>query len=213
MSMRTNTLIVFEGIDGSGKATQAKLLTARLKKQGHQVTQIRSPRYQKPIGKLIKAALRGAHGDFLALSPYFSGLPYLLDFATMKDSLVASLKIGIVVADRYVPSTLAFHGAKLDGSARHTFIAFVRTLMYKEAGLPKPHLVIYLKVPPALAKDHMDSAGKDLDQFESDRGYQTRVAATYATLAKDRSWRTVECKEGESPRVIHERVWDVISAS
>ncbi len=211
--MRTNTLIVFEGIDGSGKATQAKLLAVRLRKQGHQVTQIRSPRYQKPIGKLIKDALAGKYGDFVALSPYFSGLPFLLDFATMRDSLVSALKIGIVVADRYVPSTLAFHGAKLEGTERKTFITFAQDLMYTEAKLPKPHLVIYLNVSPSLAEDHMDTAGKDLDQFERDRSYQARVAKVYASLAKDRSWCIVECKEGESARVIHERVWDAISAS
>lgn len=211
--MRTNTLIVFEGIDGSGKATQAKMLAARLKKQGHHVTSTHSPRYEKPIGKLIKDALHGKHGDFRNLSPYFSGLPYLLDFATMKDSLTAALKMGIVVTDRYVPSTMAFHGAKLDGVARGKFLKFVQNLMYSEAGLPKPHLVIYLKMSQKLAKEHLDDSGKELDQHEVDGEYQRAVAEVYAKLAKDRAWRTVECKAGESPKVIHERVWDAISAS
>lgn len=211
--MRTNTLIVFEGIDGAGKATQAKMLADRLKKQGHHVTSTHSPRYEKPIGKLIKDALHGKHGDFRNLSPYFSGLPYLLDFATMKDSLVAALKIGMVVADRYVPSTMAFHGAKLEGVARGRFIKFVHDLMYVESGLPKPHLVIYLKVSQKLAKEHLDDSGKQLDQHEADGEYQRAVAEVYGKLAKDRTWRTVECKAGESPKVIHERVWDAISAS
>ncbi len=211
--MRTNTLIVFEGIDGAGKATQAKMLADRLKKQGHHVTSTHSPRYEKPIGKLIKDSLHGKHGDFRHLSPYFSGLPYLLDFATTKDSLVAALKMGMVVADRYVPSTMAFHGAKLDGAARGKFITFVHDLMYGEAGLPKPHLVIYLKVSQKLAKEHMDDSGRELDQHESDAEYQRAVAEVYGKLAKDRTWRTIECKAGESPKVIHERVWDAISAS
>ncbi len=212
--MRTNTLIVFEGIDGSGKATQAKLLAARLKKQGHHVTSTHSPRYEKPIGKLIKDALHGKHGDFRNLSPYLSGLPYLLDFATMKDSLVAALKMGIVVADRYVPSTLAFHGAKLSGPARSKFIKMVEGLMYVEAGLPKPHLVIYLKVTESLAKAHMDESGKVLDQHEQDTEYQRSVAEVYAKFARDKKvWRTIECKTGESPTEIHERVWNAISAA
>lgn len=212
--MRTNTLIVFEGIDGSGKATQAKLLAARLKKQGHHVTSTHSPRYEKPIGKLIKNALHGKHGDFRNLSPYLSGLPYLLDFATMKDSLVAALKMGMVVADRYVPSTLAFHGAKLSGPARSKYIKMVEGLMYGEAGLPKPHLVIYLKVTESLAKAHMDESGKVLDQHERDTEYQRSVADVYAKFARDKKvWRTIECKAGESPAEIHERVWNAISAA
>ncbi len=212
--MRTNTLIVFEGIDGSGKATQAKKLVDRLKKQGHQVTATHSPRYEKPIGKLVLDALHGKHGDFRNLSPYFSGLPYLLDFATMKDSLLSALKIGMVVADRYVPSTLAFHGAKLEGPARNAYIKFVQELMYEEAGLPKPHLIIYLKMTEKLAKEHLDDSGKPLDQHERDTDYQRKVAEVYGKLARDKKvWRTVECKEGESPNEIHERVWNTISAS
>ena len=211
--MRINTLIVFEGIDGSGKATQAKMLADRLKKQGHHVTSTHSPRYEKPIGKLVQDALHGKHGDFRNLSPYFSGLPYLLDFATMKDSLLAALKIGMVVADRYVPSTQAFHGAKLTGVARGKFIKFVAELMYGEAGLPKPNLVIYLKMTEKLAKEHLDESGKMLDQHERDTVYQKSVAEVYGKMAKDRSWRTVECKVGESPKEIHERVWNAISAS
>ena len=212
--MRTNTLIVFEGIDGSGKSVQAKMLADRLKKQGHQVTSFHSPRYDRPLGKMIKDALHGKHGDFRNLSPYFSALPYLLDFATMKDSLVAALKMGFVVSDRYVPSTLAFHGAKLDGTTRTKFVKFVSELMYGEAGLPKPNLVIYLKVTEKLAKEHMDDSGKPLDQHERDTAYQKRVADVYAIFARDKKvWRIVECKEGESPKEIHERVWDAISAS
>jgi dTMP kinase len=211
--MRTNTLIVFEGIDGSGKSVQAKMLAERLRRQGHNVVSTHSPRYEKPIGKFIKDALHGKHGDFRNLSPYFSGLPYLLDFATQKESLVAALKIGMVVADRYFYSTLAFHGAKLDGAARGKFIKFAQDLMLAEAGMPKPRLVIYLKVAPTLAKGYMEGSGKPLDQHERDFEYQKRVADVYSKLSKDKSWRTVECKAGESPEQIHERVWDAISAS
>lgn len=212
--MRTNTLIVFEGIDGSGKSVQAKMLADRLKKQGHQVTAFHSPRYDKPIGKMIKDALHGKHGNFLNLSPYYSALPYLLDFATMKDALVAALKMGIVVSDRYVPSTLAFHGAKLEKPERIKFVKFVQDLIYREAGLPKPHRIIFLKVTEKLAKEHLDDSGKPLDQHERDTSYQKRVAEVYAAFARDKKiWRTIECKDGDSPKEIHERVWDAISAS
>ena len=212
--MRTNTLIAFEGIDGSGKTVQVKLLAARLRKQGHQVATFHSPRYDKPIGKLVKDALHGKHGDFRNLSPYYSALPYLLDFATTKDELVAALKMGFVISDRYVPSTLAFHGAKLTGAEQSKFIKFVKYLMYEDAGLPEPHRIIYLKVEPKLAREHMDDSGKPLDQHERDTAYQKKVVEVYKKLARDKKiWRTIECKEDDTPAEIHERVWDAISAS
>lgn len=211
--MRTNTLIVFEGIDGSGKATQAKMLAARLNKQGHHVTLMETPNYSKPIGKVVRDALGGRFGDFKNLSPFLSAMPYLIDFATQKAALVAALKAGIVVFDRYVPSTIAFHGAKVEGAERTKFIKMVEELMFDELELPQPHRVIYLKLPVELAKDHMDEAGHVLDQHEQDRGYQKRVAELYNKLAKDKTWRTVDCKKGESAKDIHERVWDAISAA
>ncbi len=211
--MRTNTLIVFEGIDGSGKATQAKLLVDRLRKQGHQVKLMQTPNYEKPIGKVVRNALSGKFGDFKNLSPYLSAMPYLLDFATQKEGLVESLKTGFVVFDRYVPSTIAYHGAKVEGATRSHFIKLVENIMFEELGLPKPHRVIYLKLPVELAKDHMDDAGHALDQHEQDQEYQKRVADLYNRRAKDKTWRTVDCKKGESATDIHERVWDAISAS
>ncbi len=211
--MRTNTLIVFEGIDGSGKATQAKMLADRLRKQGHQVKLMETPNYKKPIGKVVRDALMGKFGDFKNLSPFISSMPYLIDFATQKEELVAALKAGFVVFDRYIPSTIAFHGAKVEGAERTKFIKMVEELMFEELGLPQPHRVIYLKLPVELAKDHMDEAGHVLDQHEKDRGYQKRVADLYNKLAKDKTWRTVDCKRGESAKDIHERVWDAISAA
>ncbi len=211
--MRTNTLIVFEGIDGSGKATQAKMLVDRLRKQGHQVTLMQTPSYQKPIGKVVKDALSGKYGDFKNLSPFLSAMPYLLDFATQKEELVESLKTGFVVFDRYVPSTIAYHGAKVEGAARRNFIKLVESLMFEELGLPKPHRVIYLKLAVELAQDHMGEAGRTLDQHEEDREYQKRVANLYNKRAKDKTWRTVDCRKGESTQDIHERVWDAISAA
>jgi dTMP kinase len=211
--MRTNTLIVFEGIDGSGKATQAKMLVDRLRKQGHQVKLMQTPNYQKPIGKVVRDALSGKYGDFKNLSPFLSAMPYLLDFATQKEELVESLKTGFVVFDRYVPSTIAFHGAKVDGAVRSNFIKLVESLMFEELGLPKAHRVIYLKLPVELAKDHMDEDGRMLDQHERDQEYQKKVADLYNKRAKDKAWRTVDCKKGESAKDIHERVWDALSAA
>ena len=209
--MRNSNLIVFEGIDGAGKATQVALLAKKLRSQGKTVSVFSSPRYDTPTGKLVKSALQGKFGNFVAMNAYFSALPYLLDFAAERDEVAAALKKGIVISDRYLPSTLAFHGAKLPKGEKKKFLIFVENLMYRDLKLPRPDRVIYLDVPVANAKKLL--RGKKLDQHEKDSEYQTRVANTYKALAKRKEWRTIVCaKNGEvlSKRAIHEKIWKAV---
>jgi dTMP kinase len=208
----SNSLIVFEGIDGAGKATQVGMLQRRLAKASRRpVFVFSSPRYETPTGKLVKAALHGEYGNFVALSPYLSALPYLLDFAAMRDEIVRALEKGIVICDRYVPSTLAFHSAKLPPGTRKVFIDFVERLMYRDLKLPRPTRVIYLDVPPKAAGILIKN--KKQDQHEKDRSYQKRVAETYKQLARRKEWRTIPCTADEmmrSKEEIHELVWKAV---
>ena len=77
--MKKNPLIVFEGIDGAGKATHVALLEKRLRKAGYTVTVFDFPRYKTSVGKFIRESLDGKHGDFLSVSPYIAAIPYALD--------------------------------------------------------------------------------------------------------------------------------------
>lgn len=207
----SNRLIVFEGIDGSGKATQVALLAKRLRAEGKRVSVFASPRYEKPTGKVVKQALLGAYGDFVALSPYLSALPYMLDFATSRDEIAAALKKGIVICDRYLPSTLAFHSAKLPRGKQKAFLSFVESLMYRDLKLPRPSVVIFLDMPVANAQKLI--RGKKKDQHEKNIAYQKRVATAYQKLAKRKDWRAVLCtRNGNmlSAREIHERLWKAL---
>jgi dTMP kinase len=188
-------LIVFEGIDGAGKATQVEFLAARMKKAGKKVSVFTSPRYGTVTGDIVKSALHGAYGDFVALSPYLSGLPYVVDFAAMKDEILRALKKGDVICDRYVSSTLAYHSAKLSGAAAEEYVATIEDIAFKKLGLPMPNRVIYLHVPVEVARRLMEHKKKD--QHERNASYQARVAHAYAKLATRKNWRTVECvKDG-----------------
>ncbi len=205
-------LIVFEGIDGAGKATQVKMLAERLRAQGKRVTVFSSPRYETPTGKLVRAALEGAYGDFVGLSPYFSALPYLLDFAASRDEIRAALKKGMVICDRHVPSTVAYHSAKLSGAKAKEFIRLVEHVAYTVLGVPEPTLVVYLHLPVGKAQELMHKKKKD--QHERDTGYQARVAKAYALLAKRKNWRTVESVKGgkmRSVQDIHEEIVRLVS--
>ena len=110
---KKNLLIVLEGGDGSGKATQSKLLLEYLKKSGR-VSYFDFPQYGENVfGTLTGKCLSGDFGDFLHMSPYLSSLPYILDRACAKDKIISALRRGHVVCNRYTPSNIGFQSAKI----------------------------------------------------------------------------------------------------
>jgi dTMP kinase len=206
-----NRLIIFEGIDGAGKATQVELLRKRLRAAGKQVTVFSIPRYKTPIGKIIKNALHGEYGDFRHLDPHLSALPYLMDYALAKEDFLKALRKGIVIFDRYVQSTFAYHSAKLEGAAQTKLLRELEGIAFRDIGLPKPDAIIYLDVPPEVTRTLMKN--KKRDQHEQDQTYQKNVAATYEKMSKGKHWQIIDCApEGKMlPRnEIHEKIWKAV---
>ncbi len=206
-------LIVLEGGDGSGKATQAKLLTIALARRAP-TNFFTFPRYTKSaFGDLIRRSLDGEFGNFLKLSPYLASLPYTLDRVRAKYLLLEMLKDGHVVCDRYTPSNLAYQAAKLPLAARPKFVNFLEQGEYGELGLPKPDLVIYLHVPALVAAKLIVARAKP-DQHEANLAYQAAVIEMYLTLAKSRkNWHIVRCvKNGKlrSRAEIHKEVFSIV---
>lgn len=197
-------LIVIEGADGSGKATQSRLLQKSLEEYGP-VALFEFPRYKKSsFGELIGRCLAGEFGDFLTLSPYLSSLPYMLDRARAKYLLLESLKEGHVVCDRYTPSNIVYQAAKLPVKERAAFVNFLERGEYEELGLPAPDLVIYLSVPSEISADlitkknirpYLDKKGI-LDIHEKNLEYQKEVSSLYREFSKKRKdWKIIECFE------------------
>lgn len=204
-------LIVFEGIDGAGKATQVALLAKRLKKEGRRVTVFSIPRYKTEVGTLIKKALHGEYGDFRHLDPHLSAVPYFLDYALAKDSFLKALAHGDVIFDRYVMSTFAYHAAKVSKGKRAALIRELETIAFREIGLPKPDLIFYLDVPPKTSRALMRK--RVLDQNEADTSYQQHVADTYKMLSEGKAWHVITCAEGgvmRSRAAIHGEVAGVL---
>ena len=200
-------LIVFEGIDGAGKATQTRLLEKHLRESGRVVTVFDIPRYETAIGKFIEESLHGAHGDFRNASPYLASLPYAIDRAGAAPLIREALKKGDVICNRYTTSNIAFQGAKLSPRDRAAFRAFIESLEYGKLGVPKPDSVILLDVPVGTSARLI--SGKKKDKHESDLAYQKKVSAEYRSLARSRGWRRIKCdKGGEILPIaeIHEKV-------
>lgn len=200
-------MIVFEGIDGVGKATQVKLLAERARANGKTVTVFTSPRYDLPTGDLVRRALNGEFGDFVALSPYLSALPYFVDFSAWRSEVISALEQGDVICDRYVYSTLAYASAKLDGIEQKSFLDQMSTIVFDQLQLPKADCVALLDVPVPVSQELM--AQKKKDQFEMNTVYQERVAKVYGELSKEDGWHVVACApEGvmRSREDIHEEI-------
>ncbi|MBX4200162.1 thymidylate kinase [Candidatus Parcubacteria bacterium] len=223
MPWNSGNLIVIEGGDGAGKATQTRLLYNALRKS-RKVTLFEFPRYkQSQFGRLVRRSLDGEFGDFLGLSPYFSSLPYVLDRTRAKYLLQEALKEGDVICDRYTPSNLAHQGAKLPKRERAKFVRFIEEGEYKELGLPAPDLVIYLWLPATASEELMKKRVKKdksrhIDQHEAQIEYQKKVIEMYLDLVKARkNWHVVKCVNSKgslrSRKDIHQEVLQIVKKS
>lgn len=208
--MKKGTLIVFEGIDGAGKATQVKLLAKTLRAKGNAVTVFSFPDYSGPVGKFIRDALHNKYGDHRTQNAYHTSFPYAIDRAIARDKLVKALAKGVVICDRYTTSGLAFGAANCPASQRDAFRRFFEHLEYRDFKLPRPSIVVYLALPVALTQKWLTDRGDTRDANERDTTYQRAVAAEYKKLARHRAWRTVQCKEGDTPAEIAKRVEDAL---
>lgn len=183
------TLVVIEGLDGSGKRTLTAGLQAALQARGRSVTTLAFPRYGASVtADLAHEALHGSHGD-LADSVYAMAVLFALDRAGAKEQINALLdEHDVVILDRYVASNAAYCAARLHQDADGDMVAWVGDLEYGRLALPPPDHQIYLDVPVALAADRArrradEDTDRARDAYERDAGLQERTGAVYAGLA------------------------------
>lgn len=225
--MTVGIIINIEGGDGSGKGTQAKLLSERLTKEGATIAPFSFPRYyESRSGKLIGELLAGKHGDFMSMPPYVSALPYAMDRAGAASDIRQALESGkIVVCDRYTPSNMAHQSAKLPRDEQDALAEFIEQLEHEDLGIPKPDVVIYLSVPTDIASElvakkmergYLGKTGEGRDQAERNLPHQDRARAAYTRLAKERGWYVIECTHAgcmRSPEDIHTEIWTIVQAA
>jgi dTMP kinase len=193
-------LIAIEGIDGSGKQTQVRLLARELESRGYQVLSTGFPQYRSWFGKMVGQFLNGDFGPLDSVNPHFTALLYAGDRFECKQPIVATLESGgIVLADRYVASNLAHQTARIAPEKRAEFRAWIEHLEYYIYGLPREELVLYLRVPPREAQSliakksaraYTDAAH---DILESNIRHLQDAADMYDLLSQGSNWKTVEC--------------------
>jgi dTMP kinase len=166
-------LIAFEGLDQSGKQTQAERLRDRLTAAGRRVHLVSFPDYTTAIGGELARALAGER-DYAA---DVMQLLYVTNRYERKQELVARLAEGwVLVCDRYLASSIAYGEAfGLDGG----------WLLDIQRFLPRPSLTIMLDIAPGTAVTRKSA---DRDRYERDLALQTRVRENYRRLATDEQW-------------------------
>jgi dTMP kinase len=177
-----SALIAFEGLDQSGKETQAKLLRARLEAAGHRVESLTFPDDATPLGKDIRAALAGARDH----DPDVMQLLYIANRHERRADIVRWLAEGaVVLCDRYLASSIAYGAAQ---GVDAQWLTDVQRL------LPQPDLTLLLDIAPETAVTRKRA---NRDRFESDLTLLARVRDTYRRLAAQPSWCLID---GEQTR-------------
>ncbi len=213
-------LIVIEGVDGSGKGTQAQQLAERLTGTGRRVRLLSFPRYRETLfGHAIGDFLNGRFGQLNEVHPFLASVLYAADRYESKSVLTEALEqCDVVVCDRYVPSNLAHQGAKLDGAEREELLRTIERIEFEVFALPRPSLVVLLDVPIEIAqlniaaKKPRSYTDKAADLQEADAEYLQRVRDVYLQLASaDPKWQRVDSVRNGQQRPIAQIGDDIFS--
>ena len=210
-------LIVIEGLDGSGKATQSSLLYEKLLAEGKPVRKVSFPAYESDSSALVKMYLAGDFGkDPGDVNAYAASSFFAVDrFASYKQHWGKFYEEGgIVIADRYTTSNAIHQCSKLSREEWDGYVEWLFDFEFKLMGIPAPDKVIYLKVDPAVSQKLMtkryqgDESKKDI--HESNLAYleKSRQAAEYC--AHKLGWETIRCDDGENMRSIEQIHEDVV---
>jgi dTMP kinase len=175
-------LIVFEGLDQSGKQTQAERLKGEVERRGRASALLDFPSYDTHIGAEIGAALQGAR----EYGPDVMQLLYVANRYEKKPQIETLLAAGaVVICDRYLASSIAY------GEAHGLDAAWLREI---QRHLPPPDLTILLDIAPETAAGRKTT---NRDRFERDLEMLSRVRESYRAQAKASGWLRLD---GERPK-------------
>ena len=208
--MATNKLIVIEGLDGSGKATQARRLTKALVDREIPVREVSFPDYDSDSSALVRMYLSGQFGtDPQDVNAYAASSFFAVDrFASYRKDWSRDYAKGVVIADRYTTSNAVHQCSKLPPEQWEEFLHWLFDYEFHLLGLPAPDSVIYLQVDPAVsqrlmtARYHGDESKKDVHEKDTEYLARSRRAAEYC--AEHLGWTTVHCTHSDAMRSIED---------
>jgi len=186
----TGHLIAFEGLDQSGKQTQAERLLAAFRAAGHRTEFLTFPAYETSIGIEIEHALRGKR-DY---QPDTLQLLYIANRFECRPRIIEWLAAGtIVVCDRYLASSIAY------GDAQGLDAEWLTDI---QRHLPQPSLTLFMDMPPEMSLARKKA---DRDKFERDMPLLGRVRESYVRQSTAPDWVRIDAaadKDSVSASVI-----------
>jgi dTMP kinase len=216
-------LIIIDGSDGSGKATQTARLYERLKNEGLKVRKVEFPNYNSDSSALIKMYLNGQFGtDPNDVNPYAASTFYAVDrFASYKTEWKSFYdEGGIILCDRYTTSNMIHQAAKIqDPEEKYKFLDWLWDYEFNLFKLPVPDCVVFLNMPWEYSRRLMEernnkftgSSTKDI--HERNNSYMEVSYKNALAVAEKYSWKKVNCTEGNRVRSIeelHDEIYDIV---
>jgi dTMP kinase len=205
------SLIIIEGLDGSGKSTQTELLENYLAEKGVDFKKIKLPDYDSASSTLVKMYLAGEFGKSAEdVNAYAAGALYAVDrFASYKLRWEEDYKAGtLILADRYATSNSIYQMEKISEDKWDEYLEWSEDFEYNKIGIPKPDLVIYLDMPVDVSQKLMthrydgDEGKKDIHEANTEFLERCRKSALYT--AHKQGWAVIPCSDGENPLPIEE---------
>lgn len=213
-------LIVFEGIDGSGKSAHYRRVCQRLENEGIKYNHIVFPRYDNESSALIRMYLGGEFGKKPSdVNAYTASAFYAVDrFASYRTDWGDNYNNGgIYISDRYTTSNAVHQGAKLSDEELPEFFEWLYDFEHVKIGLPKPDLVIYLDVdiPTAIhrMKYRQEKTNTSADIHEMDAAYLEKCLKVADKACDHYGWTRIPCYKNGIERSIddkHEEIYAII---
>lgn len=187
--MKKTRIIAIEGIDGSGKGVQYRLLSDELRKLGYTVATRDFPAYDSFFGREIGKLLSGAEGtradevDGKSMALWFA----LDRFESFRDYVDGAADI--LILNRYVLSNAVYQSIRDIDLGKPDIADWVFDLEYDHLGLPRPDVNLVFSIAPAEAeanvckKGFRDYVGTGRDVYESSHNIQARAMAQYLAYA------------------------------
>lgn len=185
-------LITLEGVDGSGKSTQAKLLANNLNEKGYNIISLREPG-DTELGENLRELLNDHQGSNTSITDLSQLCLFLASRAQLVAEKIAPALSGtnnIVICDRYMDSTLAYQGYGMGFD-----IELIKRVNSYVVGHCKPSLTILIDCPIKVSVSRTIARTKKMSRFEAKANdFQKRVREGFISLANEepKRWHVVD---------------------
>jgi len=226
-------IIVIEGTDGTGKATQTQALKDHLTKDGEDIYTMSFPNYDSNSSAAVKMYLGGeitTDSNDIHAKP--ASMFYAIDrYISYKKYIEPVYKEGnkVIIFDRYTSSNIVHQGSKelakfeegsLEGEdALKNIIKWIENAEYVDLGIPRPDITIYLNVPIEYTiklregrLNKITGEGKQ-DILESDTAHLINASKSGLMAAKILGWHVIECIKDNKMRTvedIHSEIYEAV---